>query len=94
MKNIKIERVDRNHHYFVRIFFDDWHDLFDRVLSSLPFFSNLKLYRQTSLPCFATSREPFVIAAVISASFAPRSLACSRACFVNRIVFIAGRYSR
>ena len=37
---LKVERVDRNHNYFVRLFFDDKRDLFDRVMLALPVLSD------------------------------------------------------
>ena len=36
MLSLKIERVNRNHNYFVRLFLDDGRDLFDAVMPSLP----------------------------------------------------------
>ncbi len=36
---LKVERVDRNHNDFVRLFFDDGRDLFNRVMLTLPILS-------------------------------------------------------
>ena len=40
---LKVERVDRNHNYFVRLFFDDRRDLFDRVMLALPVLSETEI---------------------------------------------------
>lgn len=36
MFSLKIERVNRNHNYFVRLYLDDGRNLFDWVMPSLP----------------------------------------------------------